>query len=367
MTKPDTMPATLSPLPKTQRLYGIEALRGIAAAAVVFSHVARHIDHARGAPGLITAFQAGHSGVDLFFTLSGFIILFVHRQDIGRPFRLTHYARRRFNRVFPLYWLALGLTAAMSAAGRHGAPALGHLAWSATLLPSFSEPVLGVAWTLQFEIVFYLIFAALIANRQAGAGLLASWLVLIVATAAGFGAGFIPGQVSGFYGGEFFAGMLVAQALHCWRIPKPRLLLAAGAGAFAAALVLESAGILNGFGLSARFAYAIPAGLLIMAVAELERSGSLQVWQWLRTLGGASYSIYLFQFVFIGALWQALVAARLDRHTPTQLLVLAMAAFAIGGGVLVARFVERPLLRFAQSPRKEARLRFSGSELAGGR
>ena len=258
--------------------------------------------------------------------------------------------------MFPLYWLALALTASMSAAGSHGVPRLGHLAWSATLLPSFSEPVLGVAWTLQFEIVFYLFFAALIANRQAGAGLLASWLVLIVATGAGFGAGFIPGQLSGAYGGEFFAGMLAAQALHSWRIPAPRLLLGAGAAFFLAALALESAGILNGFGLIARFTYAIPAGMLIMALAELERSGSLQVWRWLRTLGGASYSIYLFQFVFIGALWQALRASGLDRRAPTPLLFLGLATCAIAGGVLVSRVVERPLLRFVQGAWKEVRL-----------
>ena len=293
------------------------------------------------------AFQPGHAGVDLFFTLSGFIILFVHRPDIGNRFRLAHYAQRRFNRVFPLYWLALALTALMSAAGRHGTVSIGDLAWSATLLPSLSEPVLGVAWTLQFEIVFYLVFAALVANRRAGAGLFAIWLLLIVATAAGAPTRFIPGQLCGFYGGEFFVGMMAAHALRSWRIPAPGVVLAAGAGAFSVALTLESMGVLNGFGLCARFAYAIPAGVLIVGVAEKERSGRLQVSPWLRTLGAASYSIYLFQFIFIGAFWQALGASGLDHHAPKPMLFLGMAAFTIAGGVLVAQFVERPLLTFA--------------------
>ena len=53
------------------RLMSIEVLRGVAATAVVLCHAARHIDKTFGAPGLIVVFQAGHSGVDLFFVISG--------------------------------------------------------------------------------------------------------------------------------------------------------------------------------------------------------------------------------------------------------------------------------------------------------
>ena len=102
----------------------------------------------------------------------------------------------------------------------------------------------------------------------------------------------------------------------------------------------------------------------------MERSGSLQVWRWLRTIGGASYSIYLFQFVFIGALWQALCASGLDRRAPTPLLFFGLATCAIAGGVLVSRVVERPLLRFVQGAWKEVRLPFprfgAASEKVGG-
>ena len=84
----------------------IEALRGLAATAVVFYHTARHTDKAYGTPLLRQIFQFGHAGVDLFFVLSGFIILFVHFRDIGQPGRLSYYANRRFTRVMPTYWVA---------------------------------------------------------------------------------------------------------------------------------------------------------------------------------------------------------------------------------------------------------------------
>jgi peptidoglycan/LPS O-acetylase OafA/YrhL len=92
------------------RLRGLEALRGIAAIAAVFYHVTRHERQALALPVLSRITQCGHAGVDLFFVLSGFIILFVHEKGLGRPGRWTHYAGRRFNRVFPTYWIALGLT-----------------------------------------------------------------------------------------------------------------------------------------------------------------------------------------------------------------------------------------------------------------
>jgi exopolysaccharide production protein ExoZ len=110
--------------PAAARLSGIQGLRGIAAVAVVLSHAARHVNMAFGMPVLITAFQAGHAGVDLFFVISGFIILFVHHRDIGQPSRLCHYLGRRFNRVMPLYWVALGLTVGLSAVGGHSPPTL---------------------------------------------------------------------------------------------------------------------------------------------------------------------------------------------------------------------------------------------------
>jgi len=351
-----TVPTSCVTTVSTQkRLSGIEALRGIAATAVVFSHAARHVDKAFGAPGLITAFQAGHAGVDLFFVLSGFIILFVHRRDIGQPGRLQHYLGRRFNRVMPLYWLVLALTIGMSVAGRHDAPSLLWLLWSAALLPSLSEPLLGIAWTLQFEVVFYAAFAVLIVSRGTGLALLAVWFAWIVAAALGLDSTGVPGSLCGFYGLEFFMGMGVAQLLSRGHIPLPRLLAGAGLALFATMMVLESAGILNGFGIVARFAYGLPAALLVLGVAAAEQSGHLQVPNWLRTLGGASYSIYLFQFVFIGTVWQGWLKLGLDHQASNLACFLVLASAALVGGILAARLVEQPLLRLMRGRRRALR------------
>lgn len=330
------------------RLFGIEALRGIAATAVVLSHAARHVDRARPAPGLIYIFQPGHAGVDLFFVISGFIILFVHRADIGRPGRLAHYAGRRFTRVLPLYWIALALTIAMGVAGGHGLPSPGMLAWSATLLPSVREPLLGIAWTLQCEAVFYGVFAMLIVSRNTGLVLLAAWLCWILAAMGGHLSAGVPGALCGMFGVEFFLGMAAAQALHAGMVTRPRVVAGIGLVAFGAALVLEGAGVLNGFGIAARFVYGVSAAFIVMGVAAADAAGRSRVPAWLRGLGSASYATYLFQFVFIGILWKLFGATGLER-LPNLVLFLALAGTAVAGGIAMGRLIEKPLLRAIRS------------------
>ncbi len=334
--------------PLGAKLSGIQVLRGLAAVAVVLSHAARQVDKAYGAPGLIVAFQAGHAGVDLFFAISGFLLLYVHRLDIGRPARLPRYLGRRFSRIMPLYWVALALTIVMSVAGGHTPPSLRDLVWSFALLPSLDEPLLGIAWTLQFELVFYAVFAVLIISRAAGLALLMAWFGWIAIAAVGFGADGVPPPFCGIYGLEFFLGMGAAQIMTCRRLGSPRLIVGTAAGAFVAAMMLESAGLLNGSGTAARLAYGIPAGWLVLGVAAAEQSGRVFISAWMKTVGEASYSIYLFQFVFIGIAWQAWLKAGLDDRLPGLPCFLFLATTALVGGCVTARFVERPLLRLAR-------------------
>ena len=77
----------------------------------------------------------------------------------------------------------------------------------------------------------------------------------------------------------------------------------------------------------------------------------------LRSLGAASYSIYLFQFVFIGIVWQALIATRLDQRIPVPAQFLALASAAIIGGILTSRCVEYPLIRLLRTRPNSGQMR----------
>jgi len=338
------------------RLDGVEAGRGIAAAAVVLYHAARHLNKAYGLPLLMGAFQFGHAGVDFFFVISGFIILFVHYRDIGTPARLGHYAGRRFTRVMPTYWIALALTIAMTAAGgRYGFPRSHELLWSALLLPSWTEPLLGVAWTLQYEIVFYAVFAILIVSRTAGLLALSLWLAWIVIGLTLRVSFNIPPSLYGIYNLEFFFGMAVAYWLANHRVGRPRWVLLAGLASFALACAAENAQLLDGYSGWARLAYGLPGALILLGIVEAERQHLLVVPRALRILGSASYSVYLFQFIFIGIVWKAWLMFGLDRQLPYAAAFIVLAFGGVAGGILTSRWVEYPLMRWIRGGSGHAR------------
>ena len=327
---------------------GIEAGRGLAASAVVLYHAARHLDKLYGMPTLMSAFQFGHAGVDLFFVISGFIILYVHYRDIGAPGRLGHYVGRRFTRVMPTYWVALAITVLLATGGGHALPSLTDLAWSVSLLPSNHGLLLDIAWTLRYELVFYAVFCVLILNRTAGVAVMALWLALLVAV---FVVGFsipVPGSLYGAFNLQFFLGMGAAYVMHNYEFPAPKTLLAVGIVAFALVAGAENVGALDGYTNAARLYYGVPAAMIVLGVALAGRTDALPIPSWLRILGSASYSIYLFQFVFIGIAWKLWLAAGLDRAVPHGLAFVPLAVAGIGGGILMSRWVEHPLIRMVR-------------------
>jgi len=328
---------------KPGKLEGIEALRGIAAVAVVLYHAARHMDRAHGAPNLMAWFQPGHGGVDLFFVLSGFIILHVHRADIDRPERLGRYAWRRFVRLMPIYWIALGLTALMLLAGGN-AVMPGWFAWSATLLPTHGEPLLGVAWTLQHELLFYAAFAVLILNRSAGIAVMAAWLLWIGVRTAGVAPGIGPERLSSPYNVEFFLGMGVAVLLASGRMPRGPGAATLGVALTIANGLAESLDWIDGYGAVARWTGGVSAAVLIAGLAAWERERRIVVPAFLRRLGSASYAIYLFQFIGMGIAWQIWVRAGLD--SPGRILpaFLFIAVVGVMGGMIAHSLIERPML-----------------------
>jgi peptidoglycan/LPS O-acetylase OafA/YrhL len=334
---------------ETRKLAGIDASRGIAASLVVLYHSARHLDKIFHAPALKHIFQFGHCAIDFFFVISGFIILFVHYRDINRPGRVTHYFNRRAMRVLPNYWVALALTVIVNLAGHRAAPSGVDLAWSVSLLPNQHPIILDTAWTLQYEALFYLYFAVLIVSRSVG--LLASllWVTLMclgLMTQVNFD--WLPGPFWGAYSLEFFAGMAVAYTLRNHTIAHPKLIFLTGLFAMGLMCALEDLDVLDGYASSARLAYGLPAALIVLGLAQLDRQGRVRVPYILQKLGSASYSIYLYQFLFIGLFWQALVAVKADQILPIPILFIGVSLAGIVGGMVMSALVEQPIQRLSR-------------------
>jgi exopolysaccharide production protein ExoZ len=81
----------------------IQCLRGIAALLVVLFHLGERSTELLGRDFAFDIFRMGRSGVGFFFVLSGFIIFFVHKRDLGEPSRIRQCAYKRFVRIYPFY------------------------------------------------------------------------------------------------------------------------------------------------------------------------------------------------------------------------------------------------------------------------
>ncbi|WP_158600962.1 acyltransferase family protein [Teichococcus wenyumeiae] len=331
---------------------GIEAGRGIAAVLVILYHTVLHLNQATAVPALKAVLQFGHAGVDFFFVISGFIIFFVHSADIDRPEQIRRYARQRFTRLMPTYWVALALAMVMAALGSHGMPSTATFLRSFTLLPLDGELLVGVAWTLKFEVLFYLIFAVLIVSRHAGLTVLAAWLAGIVTMAGQEGEGLLPAMVFSPYNLEFLFGIAAAWLFRSGAISSPRLVLTLGLGAFGLASGLENMALLDGYGTTARFAYGLPSALIVLGLAEAERRNLLRVPTPLTILGSASYSLYLFHIPCIGVAWQVMLLTKLNLHLPPFPQFVLLALSGILGGLVMWAVVERPLIHMLRQRKR---------------
>jgi len=327
------------------KLLSIEMARGLAAIIVVLYHAARHLDKTMGFPGGKQAFQFGHAGVDFFFVISGFIILFIHGDDLGRPHRLSHYGLRRFTRIYPIYWVILGVTIALMVAGGHALPPVLDMAWAATLLPTRDDPMVGVAWTLQHEIIFYGLFAILILQRRIGVVLLTLWFAAIALNLM-TDRSVLATIITSAYNLEFFFGMAVALWLRRGTVPFARALFWSGLAAFSIAAGAEVLGLLDGYQSWARLAYGGPSAFIILGLVEMEQKRGLRVPKQLLWLGRASYSIYLFHLTGIGLFYKLWSAAGMMERAPPWISYGLMVIAGIAGSVVVSLTVEYPLMRW---------------------
>ncbi|MEV8510909.1 acyltransferase [Dactylosporangium sp. NPDC051484] len=231
------------------RLGWLDALRGIAALAVVVDHLT-YFTLIELKTTAFAYFYPGWFGVALFFLVSGYII----PASLERRGSLRRFWLSRIFRLYPIWAVAVGAICLLSAAGliSIGAyhtdhpvrTALGHL----TMLQSLIEqqPVMQLLWTLSFEMVFYLLVSALfVTGLHRRSGLWA--LTLIGATALlGFVVQPAAGTATAHHKTAFAVAGLFAIAIAGFLIGR-RLTIAIGAVAAVALCVglLSTSGLLG--------------------------------------------------------------------------------------------------------------------------
>jgi len=351
------------------RLYALQGLRAYAAAMVIFVHAIStydsKVDVISGPIGFdgLGAMGLGEMGVKLFFCISGFIIFNATKGLVPAPGSVTTFWRRRIIRVVPIYWLAT-LVYAVKLALQGAPPTLATLGMSLFFVPFTNDiglmrPVLGVGWSLNFEMFFYAMFGiSLLLTKQFRALSLFCALVLLVAFRMGGyltqGNGFLLDglyQLSDYYLFYFLAGLLIGVLREKLAESKTTVSLN-----FTCAL-LGCTGILvlylglhHMFVVPPFFREATQAGacVLCVAISVLEfkpvnhRSDGL-VKRSIGLAGDASYSTYLTHGFAMGPIARVISYAGLD--IGALFFSLLMIPVCTCAGILVFRWVERPLMR----------------------
>jgi exopolysaccharide production protein ExoZ len=333
-------------------LRNIQALRALAAYLVVVYH-ARLLTPI----GDRMSFDFGNAGVDIFFLISGFIIAHVSRRDdAGRP---GGFLLKRLIRIVPLYWmltLALFVVAqkAPSLAGAGGQPDLAMLLKSLLFAPYLDgsgamHPVLFMGWTLDYEMFFYVVFAAALLARREIVRLLLVTAVLLGLVAAGLALR-PQGPVAQTYTDplmiEFVAGMWLSLALRAMPKTLPPAAVALLLTLSAAALAALALGDIHWPGLPREIKWGLPALVLVASVLALQSAGVTIRSRGLLLLGEASYAIYLthpFLIKIVTLAYQKLHVGGLAVQAAALLGLYVLVGVV---GVAVHLIVERPLIHW---------------------
>lgn len=180
----DSMPLTAAPVaaPARGRIAGLDALRGLAAAAVVLFHYTQRYQDIYGHTSHVPGFDLGHHGVLLFFIISGFVIL----MTVERAKTTGRFIQSRFARLYPAFWVSVVLTflvvSWMGLPGR--AVGIKAMVLNLTMFPQLlgARSVDSVYWTLLIELMFYGIMVALLMTGTVRHATMVMGAIVIAAT-----------------------------------------------------------------------------------------------------------------------------------------------------------------------------------------
>lgn len=345
--------------PGQPRLQALQALRALAAVMVMVSHVIGEVEDRVGAGPL--PWIGGLPlpliwGVDLFFVISGAVIVLSAAREAGRPGGWRRFLAARAIRIVPLYWiftaLMLGVLVLMPQHVYSVALNWGQVAASFVFLPyrtptGFDGPILPPGWTLNYEAFFYVAMALLLAS--------------------GARIGMVVWALAGIFAVIALTGWIARPEVTVLRVWSQPLILEFAFGALIGlarlrlrgrvlargALVpvgLTLAGLVAlwfGYGLFVHgvlprwLAGGVPAAVLVAtAVLFTDRATDTALPRWMVALGDSSYALYLshrFTMRAVTLVWPEGLAA-------WSYVALAAGA-SIGAAHAVFLFVERPLLR----------------------
>jgi exopolysaccharide production protein ExoZ len=354
----------LSPLSPTPlgSLASIQVLRAVAALCIVVHHGLYELDQLAARAGSATRWQSVlplEAGVDLFFVISGFVMVYASRDMFGSTGAIIPFLRRRLARIIPIYWVVTALYLVLSFGGlaplNRVAPSIAEIATSLFFIPferpdGFVQPVYSLGWTLNYEVMFYCLFAlALPLKRAVAVPVVVGILMAMVMIGH-----LIPSSTTMLHFWtrsiivEFGLGMIIGHMMLSGTRPDRKtglLLIVSGV------LLLIVGKTFPAFLPDRMLQFGLPAAMFVMAALAFDAPPENNpIIRPLTSLGDASYAIYLLHpFVLRG----------LGVISNKFLMTLHPLIFMITGitltcilAMIIWHWFERPLTRALQGPKQ---------------
>jgi peptidoglycan/LPS O-acetylase OafA/YrhL len=357
---------------KSQRLGGLDGIRGLAALFVVVNHVFLRafpgypVDHA---PFWAGWFIYGRFAVVVFIVLSGFSLALAPARDGWRLDSLSRFAQRRARRILPAYWAALAFSLAVAwlilPQPGHGVPDGRSVIVNGLLVQNIvsAHSPNAAFWSMAVEAQLYLVFPLLLLFvRRWGAVVMLAGVTLLVAAV-----GIVGPHVSGLdtfviqsppdLAALFALGILTAgivrsadRARRSW--PWGWLALAAAAPVV---VLISSQGSVwtldHLFWVDLTMGPAIACVLIAVATGHASPLRRLLDTRPIRNLGPSSYSLYLTHAPIVVIVYVAIVAGRVAPGVPAFLVTLAIALpLTVGFARVFASIFETPFLHRRPAP-----------------
>ncbi|MBN9563611.1 MAG: acyltransferase [Alphaproteobacteria bacterium] len=343
-----------------RQIAGIQILRALAALSVAFLHIEQSagvfVGRVGESPWPWLRAIPWEAGVDMFFVISGFVMVYASDRLFRADGASRDFLSRRITRVVPLYWLFTTLTVLVAVVrpGLLNEP-LGS-GWDAVVasylfIPwarpdGFVQPVFRLGWTLNYEMLFYVIFTPFVMLTR-------RWAVLGVVAA--IGALVVVGQLTwtgntqiGFWTDPIVSEFAFGVLLGALRLEGLQLSWPVRLGLIAAGLCIMLAVGVDDTQTRA-LSYGIPATCFVAAVSfGSGRAGTSLIARGALLLGDASYALYLvhlFPTRLLREIWFRL-------HLTGTAGIVSFIAVSMAASCVVAVgvhvWVERPLVRSAR-------------------
>jgi exopolysaccharide production protein ExoZ len=347
---------------QNRRLDAVQGLRALAALLVVVAHsILSLVEKA----GLDPAYQrygwtSGELGVRIFFAVSGFIMVYTSSSYFSQSGASQTFLRKRFFRVTPLYYITT-IVYCGKLALQNSLPGAKDIFLSLLFIPYINamglfRPVYGLGWTLNYEMFFYLLFSlALFLRFQPGVIVISSALVSLVlggiylqfGAAAGFWVHwfiFVSDPIMIYFAIGIVVGYLRVRmgfSITSWPVPTALFVC------FLMSMIVVAGRLSN----RSLFVVMLITATACIALTGLHSPSSEESKERfpsriIRSLGDASYSIYLTHSFLVGpaARGWGLMFERSDNTWP--LFVIAMLIGCSILGLMTYRFVEKPAVDF---------------------